>query len=113
METYSEDPANKDDDGKVGYVSRLEVKRFELDFLRETFADLGFKNPDGVLLRGPIVARRWIYLVRVDKVVTEGVVDMERVRGRVVRSLREKILRRDLAEISQGVERSVLLPITR
>lgn len=113
VRTYDEDPRNDDEDGSIGWVRRDEVQRFDADLLRQVFAGLGFTQPEGVLLRGPVFGSRWVYLVRIEAVVTSGVVDMQRVRGRVIRSLRESLLQDRLYRLGQDVERSVLLPPAR
>jgi len=111
--SYDEDPRNDDEDGSVGWIQRTDVKRFDADLLRQVFAGLGFTLPEGAVLRGPILGRRWVYLVRIENVVTAGVVEMQRVRDRVIRSLREDLLQDRLQRLGQDVERSVLLPPAR
>ena len=113
VETYDEDPRNDAADGSVGWLLRTDVKRYDVDLLRQVFADLGFTMPQGVLLRGPVFGRRWVYLVRIEKVTTSGVVEMQRGRGRVERSLRESLLQDRLGRLGQDVERNVLLPPER
>ncbi len=97
--------------GPVGILDRTMTGRYEEEFLRPLFDDLGFRRPEGALLRGPILTPRWAYLVRVEALVVSGVVDLERVRPRVERSLREHLLRQVLAELGAGTERKVLLPL--
>lgn len=97
--------------GPVGIVERTMTQRYEEELLRPLFADLGFRRPEGASLRGPILTARWAYLVRVEALVVSGVVELERVRPRVERSLREHLLRTHLAELAAGAERKVLLPL--
>ncbi len=111
VEENSQDPLTKGREGRVGILDRTLVNRFEEGFLRPLFADLGFRRIDGVLLRGPILSARWAYLARVEAVVISGVVELERVRPRVERSLREHLLRLHLTELGAGVDRSVRLPL--
>lgn len=111
VEEYATEEADRRDAGRVGLVSRTEVSRFEEPFLRELFRDLGYKRPPGPVLRGPILGQRWIYLVRIESVLIRGVVDLEQVRARVARSLREELLRRRLAELTRDVERRILAPV--
>ena len=85
--TYDEDPRNDDKDGSVGWIRRDEVQRFDPELLRQVFAGLGFTLPEGAILRGPVFGSRWVYLVRIENVITRGVVEMQRVRGRVVSTL--------------------------
>lgn len=110
VEKHSQDPVTRGRAGRVGIVSRDMTDRLEEELLRPLFADLGFRQPEGVLLRGPILTSRWAYLVRVEAVVVSGIVDLERVRPRVERSLRETMIRQRLAELAAGTERRILLP---
>ncbi len=113
VERFSQDPVTKARKGKVGIVDRSMTSRYEEPFLRQLFADLGYRHPQGVLLRGPIMTARWVYLVRVEALVIRGVVELERVRPRVERSLRDTLIREELDRLADGVERHVLLPISR
>lgn len=110
VKKYCEDPVTSRQDGRVGYLTRTD-HRFDEEFLRQLFVDFGVTVPKGALLRGPITGTRWIYLTRVEKVQTEGVVDMERVRDRVIRSLRVYRMHEKLYELSSGTARRILLPI--
>lgn len=109
VEKYCEDPVTRRQEGKVGYLKRTD-ERFDEDFRRQLFVDFGITVPKGSVLRGPITGTRWIYLARVEKVFTEGVVDVQRVRDRVVRSLRVYEMFQTLHKLSQGTSRRILLP---
>lgn len=109
---WDEDPRNREEDGYIGWIKRTEVKKYEYELLRQSFADLGFIAPEGAQLRGPILGDRWVYLVRVEQVRTQGVIELQRVRDRVLRAMREDLTLGKLAELGQGVERSILLPPT-
>lgn len=111
IERCTEDAGLRARGGPVGIVERTMTQRYEEDLLRPLFADLGFRRPEGATLRGPILTSRWAYLVRVEALVVAGVVELERVRPRVERSLREHLLRTHVAELAAGAERKVLLPL--
>lgn len=113
VEEHSQDPVTRGRDGRVGIVNRGMTDRLEEDFLRPLFADLGFRQPEGMLLRGPILTARWAYLVRIEALMVGGVVDLERVRPQVERSLRDTMLRDHLAELAAGTDRRFLLPLSR
>lgn len=112
VQTYDEDPRNNEENGLIGWVARTEVDRYEYPLLREVFSDLGFTAPQGMVLRGPIIGQRWVYLVRIESVRTKGVVEFQRVRTRVERSMREDVLLGHLQTLGENVERSILLPPT-
>jgi len=107
---YSEDPISKRQGGRVGYVTRTD-KRFDEEFLRQLFLDLGVTAPPGAVMRGPIIGSRWVYLARMEKITSVGVVEMNRVKPRVERSLRTYWIYQELARLAEGVSRSVLLPV--
>lgn len=109
VEKYCEDPVTSKQEGRVGYLKRTD-QRFDEEFRRQLFVDFGVTVPKGALLRGPITGSRWIYLARVEKVFTEGVVDVQRVRDRVVRSLRVYTMFQRLHELSGSASRRILLP---
>jgi len=110
VERYCEDPVTSKQNGKVGYIKRTD-HRFDEEFLRQVFVDFGISVPAGSVLRGPITGSRWIYLARVEKVFTEGVVDVQRVRDRVIRSLRVYSMFQSLHSLASGTSRRILLPI--
>ena len=110
VKKYCEDPVTSKQNGRVGYLKRTD-HRFDEEFLRQLFVDFGVTIPKGALLRGPITGTRWIYLTRVEKVQTEGVVDMQRVRDRVIRSLRIYRMYEKLYGISADTARRILLPM--
>ncbi|TAH34499.1 MAG: hypothetical protein EYC70_16315 [Planctomycetota bacterium] len=97
--------------GALGWLKRRDLRRFEEPFLRHAFADLGFKRIEQPVLRGPIVGDLWIYLARVEAVLERGVVELERVRPQVERSLREKTLQAQLAQVCSQVQRRILAPV--
>ncbi|MHC4822953.1 MAG: hypothetical protein ACYTEP_02930 [Planctomycetota bacterium] len=109
VKKYCEDPVTSRQEGRVGYMKRTD-QRFDEEFRRQLFVDFGVTVPKGALLRGPISGSRWIYLARVEKVFTEGVVDVQRVRDRVVRSLRVYTMFQRLHDLSQNTSRRILLP---
>ncbi|MDA0667069.1 MAG: hypothetical protein O3A95_02745 [Planctomycetota bacterium] len=110
VERYCEDPVSSKQGGRVGYIKRTD-HRFDEDFLRQVFVDFGITVPNSAVLRGPITGSRWIYLARVEKVFTEGVVDVQRVRDRVIRSLRVYNMFQRLHSLATGTSRWILLPI--
>jgi len=107
---YSQDPATRKRDGSVGILRRTMTSRYEEPFLRELFSGLGFKRPDGPLLKGPILGDAWVYLARIEAIQTRGF-DLEQVIGRVERSLREKLLQEKLKEITKDTKRTLLAPL--
>lgn len=111
VEKYSEDPASKARHGAMGVVTRTATDRFEEAMLRTIFADLGFKKPEGELLRGPIVAEKWAYLVRIEGMRIDGVPELERARSRIERSLRETLLQEQLAGIRQVLPATIHAPL--
>lgn len=113
VKEHSQDPPTRSRGGRVGVLERGMVGRYEEGLLRPLFADLGFRRPEGAILRGPILTTRWAYLVRIEALVVNGVVELEAARPRVERSLREQLLRQQLAELAAGVDRQVLLPLSR
>lgn len=113
VKEHSQDPVTRGRGGRVGIVRRGMTDRIEEGLLRGLFADLGFRQPEGMLLRGPILTSRWAYLVRIEAVVVSGIVDLERVRPQVARSLRESLLQQHLAELAAGTDRRILLPLAR
>ncbi len=110
VEKYCEDPVTSKQDGRVGYIKRTD-HRFDEEFLRQLFVDFGVTLPQSALLRGPISGTRWVYLARVEKVFTEGVVDLQLVRDRVIRSLRVYLFYEKLHSLAKDVARHILLPI--
>lgn len=108
---YSQDPMTKERDGAVGILKRDMTDRFEEPMLRVLFADLGFKRIESKLLRGPILAQKWAYLVRIEGSRIDGVPELQRARDRVERSLRETLLQEQLAGIRQVLPAQVLAPI--
>ncbi|RMH00778.1 MAG: hypothetical protein D6702_13105 [Planctomycetota bacterium] len=111
VDRYAVVPADRERNGYVGLVRRTMVGRYEEPLLRQTFADLGYKMPEGMILRGPIMGEKWVYLVRIETVRVHPVVDLNLVRDRVERSLREKMLQEKLEELRSGVERRLLAPV--
>ncbi|MGB0685133.1 MAG: peptidylprolyl isomerase [Planctomycetota bacterium] len=110
VEEYSEDLISRRQGGRVGYVTR-DDDRFDEEFLRQLFLDLGITAPQGAILRGPIMGSRWVYLARMEKIVSQGVVELNAVRPRVERSLRTYLIHQELGRLAAGVSRSVLLPV--
>ncbi len=113
VEQYSLVPGDKERKGFVGAIRRTMVDRFEEPLLRQVFAGLGYELPQQRLLRGPILGDLWIYLVRIDTIRVRDVVDLNRVRDRVERSLREQMLRQKLAELRKGADTEIRLPISQ
>jgi PPIC-type PPIASE domain len=111
VEKYSEDAASKPRDGAMGVVTRTATDRFEEPMLRAIFADLGFKKPSGKLLRGPIVAEKWAYLIRIDGMRIDGVPELQRARPQIQRSLRETLLQEQLAGIRKVLPATVHAPL--
>lgn len=110
VEEYSEDLISRRQGGRVGYVTR-DDDRFDEEFLRQLFLDLGITAPQGAILRGPIMGSRWVYLARMEKIASQGVVELNAVRPRVERSLRTYLIHQELGRLAAGVSRSVLLPV--
>lgn len=111
VEKYSEDDASKAREGAMGVVTRTATDRFEEPMLRAIFADLGFKKPSGELLRGPIVAEKWAYLVRIEGMRIDGVPELQRARARIERSLRETLLHEQLAGIREVLPATIHAPL--
>jgi hypothetical protein len=110
VEEHSADPVSKRNGGRIGYLKR-DDNRFDETFMRQLFWDFGITAPEGVLVRGPIIGSRWVYLVRIERVKSQGVVELSRVRDRVIRSLRLYRLHTTMAKLASKVERTILLPI--
>ncbi len=98
--------------GFMGIIRRNMSNKFEEPLLRSIFTDLGFKMPTQSILRGPIITESWAYLARIETVRTRGVVDLQQVRDRVERSLREKLLQEKLSALRSVGDAKYLLPIT-
>ena len=113
VKEHSQDPVTRGRGGRIGILNRGMTDRLEEGFLRALFMDLGFRQPEGMLLRGPIMTSRWAYLVRIEAVVVSGIVDLERARPQVERSLRETMLQQLLGELAAGTDRRILLPLPR
>lgn len=96
---------------RLGAVRRKDTRLLEEPMLRAAFSNLGNLTIREPIYRGPIVTDQAAYLLRIESARTEGVVDMELVRDRVVRSLREQMLQARMAELRDGVQREILLPI--
>ncbi len=111
VEKYCEDAASKARDGAMGVVTRTATDRFEEPMLRAIFADLGFKKQAGELLRGPIVAEKWAYLVRIEGMRIDGVPELQRARAQIERSLRETLLQEQLAGIRKVLPVTILAPV--
>jgi len=110
VEEYSQDPGTRAD-GAAGIVTRDMTDRYEIDMLRPLFADLGYKAIQNTLLRGPILAERWAYLVQIEAMRVDGVPEVQRARARILRSLRETSLQEQLLGIRQVRPAKVLAPI--
>jgi hypothetical protein len=107
----SSDPTMIKNKGAIGLVRREMTSRYEEGFLRQLFQDLGFTQPKGAFLRGPIVGEKAIYLVRVEALKVSGVVELTRVHDRVVRSLRETTLQEQIQGIRKVIDGKVLAPL--
>ena len=108
---YSEDAGSKARDGAMGIVTRTSTDRFEEPMLRAIFADLGFKKPSGELLRGPIVAEKWAYLVRIEGMRIDGVPELQRARAQIERSLRETLFQEQLTGIRKVLPAKIHAPL--
>jgi hypothetical protein len=111
VKDHSLDPVSKRNGGRIGYLKRND-NRFDESFMRQLFWDFGITTPDAALVRGPIIGSRWVYLVRIERVKSEGVVELSRVKDRVIRSLRLYRLHTLMAKLASKVERTILLPIS-
>ncbi|MBT4465634.1 MAG: hypothetical protein HOD03_03000 [Planctomycetes bacterium] len=111
VKSYCKDPVTSKRQGKVGYIKRNDVK-FEENFRRQLFNDLGSKLIDSIMLRGPIIGDSWIYLARLESVITKGVIELQLFKDEVQRSLVNRNLHASLSEITSDVTRSILIPIT-
>jgi hypothetical protein len=111
VKSYCKDPVTSKRKGKVGYIKRDDVK-FEEAFRRQLFDDLGAKLIDSIMLRGPIIGDSWIYLARLESVITKGVIELQLFKDEVQRSLVNRNLHASLSEITSDVTRSILIPIT-
>ena len=106
-------PHSKEKDhGRLGFVRRTMTNRFEEGFLRPVFANLGFVRQEGAILRGPILTERWIYLANIEATRIRGVVDLEQVRARVHRSLREENLQKQLEAFRTDFPAIIHLPLS-
>ena len=110
VEEYSVIPDDAARNGYVGLLKRTMVGRYEEALLRQTFAYLGYKMPEGHVLRGPIMAENFAYLVRIETIRVRPIVDLNLVRDRVDRSLREKLLQEEFQQLRSGAERRLLVP---
>lgn len=110
VEKHSQDRISKRQQGRVGYVMRTD-HRFDEEFLRQLFLDLGVTAPPGAVMRGPIMGSRWVYLARMEKITSVGVVEMNRVKDRVERSLRTYMIYQELDRLAAGVSRGIQLPV--
>lgn len=97
--------------GYLGIIRRDMTTRFEEPLLRHIFSELGFKMPTKNILRGPVLTETWAYLARIETVRTRGVVDLQRVRSKVERSLREKLLQEKLSALRTAADFTFLLPL--
>lgn len=111
VEKHSKDPASKRNGGRIGYLTRND-NRYDEEFMRQLFKGFGITAPGTAMVRGPIMGSRWVYLVRIEKIKSEGVVELSRVRDRVIRSLRLDHMFTKMAELASKAERSILLPIS-
>jgi hypothetical protein len=111
VEAYCKDPVTSTHQGKVGYIKRNDTQ-FEETFRQQLFKDLGKKRIDKVILRGPIIGDSWIYLARIESVITKGVVELQLFKEEVRRSLVNHNLNETLSELTSKVTRSILIPIT-
>ena len=107
---YCEDPVTSKRKGYLGILKRTQVERYEEPFLRAAFQDLGVRKIESPVLRGPIEGDIWLYLLRIEFVSTRGVVELQAVKPRVDRSLREDLLRTELEKLTSGVKRTIRLP---
>lgn len=110
VKEYSRDPSTRAD-GAAGIVTRDMTDRYEPELLQPLFADLGYKAIQTQLLRGPIVAKRWVYLVQIEAMRIDGVPEVQRARSRILRSLRESNLQEQMHGIRQVRPAKVLAPI--
>ncbi len=111
VEQYSADELTKKKKGAIGLVRREMTSRFEEPFLRPLFQDLGFTQPDGSFLRGPIIGEKAIYLVQVEALRVSGVVELNLVQDRVIRSLRETTLHEQIDGIRKVQPGRVFAPL--
>ena len=108
---YCKDPVTSKRKGKVGYIKRDDAK-FEETFRRHLFDNLGAKLIDSIMLRGPIIGDSWIYLARLESVITKGVIELQLFKDDVRRSLVNHHLYTKLNELTSEATRSILIPIT-
>lgn len=111
VEKHSSGRGNPKDLGAIGLIRREMTSRFEEPFLRPLFDNLGYTQPKVPFLRGPIVGEKAIYLVRVEALKVNGVVELTRVEDRVRRSLRESILNEQIQGIRKVIDGKVLAPL--
>ncbi len=111
VKAYCKDPVTSTQQGKVGYIKRNDTQ-FEETFRQQLFKDLGKKRIDKVILRGPIIGDSWIYLARIESVITKGVVELQLFKEEVRRSLVNHNLHQTLSELTSKATRSILIPIT-
>ncbi|MDP7061961.1 MAG: peptidylprolyl isomerase [Planctomycetota bacterium] len=111
VDKHSGDLVSKRNGGRIGYLKRMD-NRYDEEFMRQLFKGFGITIPNTAIVRGPIMGSRWVYLVRIEKIKSEGVVELSRVRDRVIRSLRLDRMFNKMAELAFQAERSILLPIS-
>ncbi|MCP4092769.1 MAG: hypothetical protein GY747_04900 [Planctomycetes bacterium] len=111
VEKHSGDPVSKRNGGRIGYLKRMD-NRYDEEFMRQLFKGFGITTPGTAMVRGPIMGSRWVYLVRIEKIKSEGVVELSRVRDQVIRSLRLNRMFTKMGELASKAERSIFLPIS-
>ena len=111
VQEFSLDERTRRRGGAVGLVNRRDTKRYEEAFLRHLFEGHGVKMLQEDEIRGPIMGDLYIYLARIESVLSRGVVDLELRRAQIERSLREYLLRQRLDELLEGSERRILAPL--
>ena len=111
VKKYCEDPITNKQEGAVGYITRTDT-RFEEEMRRQLFSDLGFKTREDSFIRGPILGESWIYLIKVETLRCQGVIELQRYAKQVQRSLKNYKMFNDLAKLASTTSRSILLPLT-
>jgi hypothetical protein len=104
--------SDKKKHGYKGLVRRHNSDQYEIPVLKAIFDDLGFTRPQGNTLRGPVTGQAWLYLLRLETIRIRGVVDLQSVRDKVDRSLRESLIQTSLSRTRSDLPAQFRLPLS-
>ena len=111
VKKHCEDPITSKQEGAAGYITRKDT-RFEEEMRRQLFSDLGFKTRGDSFIRGPILGEKWIYLIKVETLRCQGVIELQRYVKQVQRSLKNYRMFDDLTKLAAKTSGNILLPLT-